>query len=240
MAPVKLRPFKSAYHVRQGNQLRLVCLAQRGYPPAHISWYVGNRLVDSEFLQEHPNEFRILHLQNQNQLIVTSSPNMPNQDTASSSYSESSSDKKKLVEINPIPLNRHQMQLTANGRGSWVEYRDLKSEKYAIETSEQQLKYLKQKLAQLMGSTQPQPSPSSNNNNNNNAEEDSSSSNTFQSQPMEGNRNLFVSAAQTSVSVLVINSLDIEKHTSRYACRATTRANTDEVTTVVRVQGKFR
>lgn len=250
MAPVKLRPFKSTYHVRQGNELRLVCFAQRGYPAAYISWYVGNRLVDKEFLDEHPNEFRILHLHNQNQLIGTylygsatianNNGDSSNQAGASSSSSTSSSssannnnvDKKKIVEINPIPLNRQQMQLTANGRGSWVEYRDFKNEKYAIETPEQQLKYLKQKLAQLMGLTASSSPLSSNN-----SEEDSSATSSSTSSSA-ADYNSHLSALQTSVSVLVINSLNIDKHTSRYACRATTRANTDEVTTVVRVQGK--
>lgn len=249
MAPVKLRPFKSTYHVRQGNELRLVCFAQRGYPAAHISWYVGNRLVDGDFLKEHQNEFRILNLQNQNQLIGTYSFTSTNEDdhsnqaapASASSPSLASSttnnhlDRRKIVEINPIPLNRQQMQLTANGHGSWVEYRDFKNEKYAIETPEQQLKYLKQKLAQLMGQ-----SVSSSLSSNNSEEEPSipTSITTTTTTSTAEHSNSYLSSLQTSVSVLVINSLNIDKHTSRYSCRATTRANTDEVTTVIRVQGK--
>lgn len=220
MAPVKLRPFKSAYHVRQGSQLRLICHAQRGYPSAHISWYVGNRLVDSEFLKQHPNEFRILHLQNQNQLTITSSPASSN-----SSPNENGDDgKRKLVEINPIPSTRQQMQMTTNGRGQWIEYRDLKNEKYAIDTYEQQLRYLQMKLAQLNGQSSFRSADST------------ATTNTASNSPPD--QTLGVSR-QSSVSVLVINTLNIEHHTSRFSCRATTRANTDEVTTVIRVQGKF-
>lgn len=251
MAPVKLRPFKSTYHVRQGNELRLVCFAQRGYPAPHISWYVGNRLVDGDFLKEHPNEFRILNLQNQNQLIgtysFTSSTNNEdyNSEQAASSTSTSSTtgassnqaDKKKIVEINPIPLNRQQMQLTANGRGSWVEYRDFKNEKYAIESPEQQLKYLRQKLAQLMGQNALSSSSGNNEQEDSSATATTTSSTSTPTTPEHSSS--YLSALQTSVSVLVINSLNIDKHTSRYACRATTRANTDEVTTVIRVQGKL-
>lgn len=214
LAPVKLRPFKSTYNVRQGNQLRLICQAQRGHPAAHISWYIGNRLVDNEFLREHADEFRIIQpsgqqaAQNRAQVIVTSSSN------ADGSSQQSGADKRRaVVEINPVPASRQQMQLTANGRGQWIEYRDLRNEKYAIETAEQQTKYLQLKLAQL-----------------------TSSSAATSSSSAQAGSNLDLS--QTSISVLVINSLNLEKHTSRYACRATTRANTDEVTTVIRVQGK--
>lgn len=219
LAPVKLRPFKSTYNVRQGNQLRLICQAQRGHPAAHISWYVGNRLVDNEFLREHADEFRIIQpsgqqaAQSRAQVIVTSSPS--NGDSSSQQWSSSGADKRRVVvEINPVPASRQQMQLTANGHGQWIEYRDPSAEKYAIETAEQQSKYLQLKLAQLTSSSAA-----------------TSSSSSAQASNLD--------LSQTSISVLVINSLNLEKHTSRYACRATTRANTDEVTTVIRVQGKY-
>lgn len=223
LAPVKLRPFKSTYHVRKGNQLRLVCQAQRGYPSAHISWYVGNRLVDNEFLKQHLNEYRVLHLQNQNQLTVTSSPS-----SSSSSTNEVGEDggKRKAVEINPVPSTRQQMQMTANGRGQWIEYRDLKNEKYAIDSHEQQLRYLQAKLAQLNGHSSFRTSSSPD------STTATSATSSLHSDPTQG---LW---SQSSISVLTINSLNIERHTSRYACRATTRANTDEVTTVIRVEGK--
>lgn len=226
VAPVKLRPFKSAYHVRQGNQLRLVCQVQRGYPAAHISWYVGNRLVDGDFLREHANEYAILQLHNHERLSVTSSSGIQaagSRDSYAANDQDTQQQQRRIVEINPIPSGRQQMQLTANGRGQWVEYREPTNEKYSIETRQQQLRYLQMKLAQLTGVSLagatgdgPQPEP-------------------VQAQSVTQQQQL---SQQASLSVLVINSLAAEQHTSRYACRATSRANTDEVTTVIRVKGE--
>jgi len=200
---------------------------------------VGNRLVDGDFLREHKHEYRVLHYQNQNQAIATSASRMDsseNQSDASSlrSQMQPPTDKRQIVEINPIPSSRLQMQLTANERGQWIEYHDFKSEKYAIETGEQELKYLQLKLAQLTGQTGPIPpvNPS--------RQDSGQATTTTTAIPMQANSNdpMLALLGQTGISVLVIRALDLSKHTSRYACRATTRANTDEVTTVVRVQGK--
>lgn len=236
LAPVKLRPFKSAYNVRQGNELRLVCQAQRGYPAAYISWFVGNQLVDEGFLREHSNEYRILQLQNENQLI-SGAQSETSQSTASDGGADepqetfgrgaSQADRRRIVEINPIPAGRQQMQLTTDGRGHWVEYRDTKDDKYAIESNEQQLRYLKLKLAQLTGLGPQQAGGGVAGG----QRPDSLASDGGQMSSMFG---------QTSISVLVIKSLNLERHSLRYACRATTRANTDEVTTLVRVQGKYQ
>lgn len=228
MVPVKLRPFKSTYHVRQGNQLRLTCMAQRGYPAAHMSWYAGNRLVDAEFLREHADEFRVLHLEHQNQLVVSysgggSGGGEPQSDNDRARSGRRQQERRRIVEINPIPSSRQQMALTSNGRGQWIEYRELGDEKYAIETSEQQHRYMQMKLAQLTGAAHHlAASPASGD----------------QLVAPSGQHDAATLFGQTSLSVLVINSLDLARHSSRYACRATTRANTDEVTTVIRVQGK--
>lgn len=211
MAPVKLRPFKSTYHVRQGNELRLICLAQRGYPEAQINWYIGNRLIDADYLRDHSNELKILNYQPASQ---TSPSQSSAYSSSASGSSEASLDKRQLVEINPIPVSKQQMQLTLNGRGSWVEYRDLANERYSIQTSDQQLAYLQFKLNQLTLAGQQQ----------------------FAISNSSGE--LLTGSNQAGISVLVINSLDVDKHNSRYACRATTRANTDEVTTVLKVQGE--
>lgn len=236
LAPVKLRPFKSTYHVRQGDQLRLICQTQRGFPAAHISWYVGNRLVDGEFLREHADEFRIIQqngspIRYQVPIVTSSSPASSSGEP--SGQSAPVNDKRRIVEINPVPASRQQMQLTANGRGQWIEYRDLRNEKYAIETGEQQSKYLQLKLAQLAGSSGASSSSAAST-----STPTTSSSSTFlASANFDQNQGSLMS--QTSLSILVINSLNLDKHTSRYACRATTRSNTDEVTTVIRVQGKY-
>lgn len=212
VAPVKLRPFRSAYHVRQGNQLRLLCQVQRGLPAAQVSWYVGNRLVDGDFLRDR-REFRVLQLRGQEQEqrapSVWSSVSQGQQQAAEASNQQDSG---RLVEINPIPAGRQQMQLTSNGQ--WVEFRELANEKYAIETPEQQLRYLQMKLGQLGGGSPPSPTS-----------------------PAGSNSGSSLSG-QASLSMLVVNNVQAERHTSRYACRATGRANTDEVTTVVRVKGE--
>lgn len=237
VAPVKLRPFKSAYHVRRGHQLRLVCQVQRGYPAAQISWYIGNQLVDGDFLRQHPNEYKILQLNNNGRLgqTVTSSIETPGNSAGPKQTSREPDETPKLVEINPIPSGRQQMQLTANGRGQWIDYRELGNEKYLVETREQQLRYLQMKLGQLTGTTTPSPGeagPAANNNQPGGQELAAMSSTTTATSGQVLLHN------QATLSVLVISSLDVEKHTSRYACRATSRANTDEVTTVIRVRGK--
>lgn len=229
MAPVKLRPFKGTYHVRKGNELRLICLAQRGYPEAQINWYIGNRLIDADYLRDHSGELKILNYQPQSSFAAASGSVYSGGAGAGQSVSSISSgsaeaalDRKQLVEINPIPISKHQMQLTLNGRGSWVEYRDLANERYSIQTSDQQLAYLQFKLNQL---TQQQQQPAGS------YATPATASNSSSSSDYSGSN-------QAGISVLVINSLDVERHNSRYACRATTRANTDEVTTVLKVQGK--
>ena len=233
LAPVKLRPFKSAYQLRSGDQLRLVCQLQRGYPQPQVSWYVGNRLVDSEFLREHAGQFRLLQFsgnsassgssaqQQQQQPQVLASPST----TSGGGEDEQQAD--RLVEINPIPLQRHQMQLTPMGRGSWVEFRELRGplalspEKLAIGTGEQRLRYMRFKLAQLTGQPQQQQQQASGSE----AEQASRAmSSSAQGQP-------------GALSILVVNKLEADKHSTRYSCRATSRANTDEVTTVLRVRG---
>lgn len=223
MAPVKLRPFKSTYHVREGNQLRLICQAQRGYPEAQISWYIGNRLIDHDFLKEQQNEIRILNLNsNSNQLLAGQQTiHQPIIDE------EASVDKRQIVEINPIPISRQQMQqLTTNGQGSWVEYKNIKSERYSIDTPELEQKYLQLKLVQLTNNGQQHLSGAALGGGQTTLNSPTGSSGTVLS--------------QTDLSILVINSVNIEKHSSRYACRATTRTNTDEVTTVIKVQGKCK
>lgn len=201
VAPVKLRPFKSAYTVRQGQQLRIACQAQRGFPAAQISWYVGNQLVDGDFLRARPDEFQVLQLSGGQLLRSGDQP---------------ASAARQLVEINPVPASRHQMQLTPHGRGQWLEYGQLPEDKrYAIETEPEQYSYMQMKLKQLTAT----------------GGAGSSGSQLVGS----GDAQL---GGQAALSVLAISSLDLDRHTTRFACRATGRANTDEVTTVVRVQGK--
>lgn len=230
MAPVRLRQFKSAYHVRAGNELRLVCLGQRGYPPAQLTWYVGNQLVDAAFLQAHSDDFRLLHLQtpsgggglssSSGSSYASAHADVPPLPASSGDISGEPLDRRYVVEVNPIPSARQQAQLQASGQaknGHWLEYRDISvaHERVPIETAEQQLRYLRQKLHQLTGAPGGSPgSPSG-------------------QRPAEPSQ-----LGQASISILVIKSLDVERHMSRYACRATTRANTDEVTTVIRVIGK--
>lgn len=228
IVPVKLRPFKSTYHVRRGSQLRLVCQVQRGYPQARLNWYAGNRLVDAEFLKEHAGQYKVLYLQNQNQVGAlvsgsdSSAPERPVEPPAENPADDSggiANSKPKIVEINPIPMGKLQLQLTQDGK--WVEYRDLDDEKAIIDTSDQQLRYMQQKFARLTGIN-------------------ISGSNLNQQQQSRAiNPDMLATLGQMSISVLVVDSLDIERDTMRYACRATNRANTDEVTTVIRVQGKF-
>lgn len=243
IAPVKLRPFKSTYHVRRGNQLRLVCQLQRGYPQAQLNWYVGNRLVDADFLKEHPaGRYKVLYLQNQNQVSQLVSSGGSSSSSSSSSVAtteqpaaaaaeESGADgqsdsgrTKTIVEINPIPIGKlaaQMQQLSGQQDGKWVEYRELDDEKWSIDTSGQQLRYMQQKFARLTGINI------------------SSGSGGNSNQPPRGlDADTLATLGQMSISLLVIDSLDIERDTMRYACRATNRANTDEVTTVIRVQGK--
>jgi len=253
LAPVKLRPFKSAYHVRAGDQLRLFCHAQRAYPEAQITWYIGNRALDADFLREHPNEFQLVHYQAPSGQAIgggaISAATVPGQQqqqqqqpVLSSAPVQLAADTERLVEINPIPAHRHQMQLTANGRGSWMEFRQLRGpnahsiQKYNIESNEQQAAYMRMKLAQLNGQNMAQQqaamfaeqlSPNNNNNPNNNE----------QLQQLQHQQQTHAGPS-SAISMLVINKLDPERHSSRYSCRATTRANTDEVTTVIKVKGK--
>lgn len=242
MAPVKLRPFKSTYHVREGNQLRLICQAQRGYPEAQISWYIGNRLIDNEFLKEQQNEIRILNLnspsnqQQQQQSTGSSASTTTTTTTQPIIDEEASIDKEQIVEINPIPISRQQMQqFTTNGQGSWIEYKNIKSERYSIDRPELEQKYLQLKLAQLTNYGQQH---FSNANSGSLLLSGSSSdlNNLGGSSRALGSSSSILS--QTDLSILVISSLNIDKHSSRYSCRATTRSNTDEVTTVIKVQGK--
>lgn len=231
LAPVKLRPFKSAYHVRAGDQMRLVCQLQRGYPQAQLSWYVGNRLVDGDFLREHQGEFRLLQYSNGPAAVQGAQQHTL---LATPSQAQGDGGTERLVEINPIPAQRQQMQLTANGRGSWMEFRDLRGpnalapENLAIESKEQQLRYMRAKLAQLTGQNLQGAMVAATSS----AAGDSSSASEQQGASPAA------PGWTSGISVLVVNKLDAEKHASRYSCRATTRANTDEVTTVIRVKGE--
>lgn len=218
IVPVKLRPFKSTYHVRKGNQLRLACQIQRGYPQAQLNWYAGNRLVDAGFLKEHASKYKILYLRNQNQVSALVSTSEPETSDSNARAEKEANGGPKIVEINPIPMGKVQMQLSQEGK--WVEYRELDDEKAAIDTSEQQLRYMRHKFARLTGIN-------------------ISGSTTYTaSQSRAIDADTLATLGQMSISVLVIESLDIEKDTMRYACRATNRANTDEVSTVIRVLGE--
>lgn len=229
IAPVRLRQFRSAYHVRAGNELRLVCLGQRGYPAALMSWYVGNQLVDAEFLSAHADEFRLIQLQtpagggglssSSGSSYAASMMDVPPLPASSSDISGEPLDRRYVVEVNPIPSGRLQAHLQASGQvraGQWVEYRDLAaaSERVPIETADQQLRYLRQKLHQLTSAG-------------------------YWAGQQAGRAPAPDPANQASISILVIKSLDVGRHMSRFACRATTRANTDEVTTIIRVIGKY-
>lgn len=236
IAPVKLRPFKSAYHVQESNELRIICQAQRGFPAAHISWYIGNRLVDAEFMRSNEDQIRVLHLQDpSNDSTRSMSPTMtsanwpyssPPSTSAGELANSGAQHERRIVEINPVPLSKQQMQLTKNGQ--WIEYHNFSEERYNIGSKEQQISYLKAKLSQLTGSlgrsnVPDAPTPLA--------------AHSRQAQA-SGDPNLALQY-QTAISVLVIRSLNITRHSSRYACRATTRANTDEVTTVIRVSGEY-
>lgn len=232
-APVRLRPFKSAYNVRQGNEVRLICHAARGYPTPHITWFVGNKLVDDEFLRAHSGQFRVLHHRASSGIsasLAQEAPASPAQKSADNDNNNNDSDdpkQRRIVEIHPAPANKHGAPTSGSG-GLWVEYREPSNEKYAIDTSEQRRKYLVSKLAQLANPNASSSSSSSASSQRANAAAASSAGQ--QDTPL---------SSQASLSVLVINSAQIEQHTARYACRATTRANTEEVTTVLRVQGKL-
>lgn len=227
IAPVRLRQFRSAYHVRVGNELRLVCLGQRGYPAAQLTWYVGNQLVDADFLSSHADEFRLIQLQtpagsaglssSSGSSYAANMADLPPLPASSSDISGEPLDRRYVVEVNPMPSGRLLGQLQASGQvraGQWLEYRDLAaaSERVPIETAEQQLTYLRQKLHQLTG--------------------------TGSAAQQAGRTPSIADPSTSGISILVIRSLDVERHMSRFACRATTRANTDEVTTIIRVIGK--
>lgn len=47
-----------------------------------------------------------------------------------------------------------------------------------------------------------------------------------------------ISSTPLIQSTLVVRDLDIDKHTSRYACRAQNRVSSDEVSTMIRIQGE--
>lgn len=206
ITPTRLRPFpRSVLHLRQGHELRLACIGTRGYPNAIINWYIGNRLVDAEFLQQQPNEYRILQLVSGSQMVTLA--------TGSSSIQQqpNNNNNKRIVEVNPISFSRERELYDL------IDYHDTQDERMAIETSEQQLKYMKFKLAQLTNQLYSQSSSSA----------DGSAANS--DNPL---------MSHASLSILIINSLDVERDSSRIACRAVTRANVDEVTTVIKVQSK--
>lgn len=260
-APTRLRPFgRSVFHVRDSNELRVACLASNGHPAPIINWYIGNRLIDEEYLRQNWDEIQILQLTSRpvlaggiqtttntyrigppiqqatkmEQLLILGSYRRANGTSSSANEEEGAGGggELQIIEINPIQLTDPQTsdsqdsssssssasaQLN-NGPSNWINYRKFSDERMSIENREQQMSYLRMKLDQLSGNNYNPFSldtiPKQNNNNH------------HHQSPM-------------MVSVLVISSLDIERHSSRIACRATTRVNTDEVTTVIKVQSKY-
>lgn len=224
MIPVKLRPFKSSYAVREGNELRIACQAQFGYPAPAISWFVGNRLVDEQFANEQNGKIQVLTYSGiglfNSVLAVTNDSSELIQSQEFSSSLQQSNTNKLIVEINPVPASKHLLSQTTNS-GAWLEYKDAKNEKNSLDSQEKRRQYVKTKLFVLANSV--------------------SGHQTFKKTPnqvagtFENSDNI---PLQASVSILVINSLIADKHSSRFACRATNRVNTDEVTTVIKVQSK--
>lgn len=228
VTPTRLRPFaRSVFHARQASQLRLACLAQGGYPTPLIQWYIGNRLVDQDYLLS--NEIGILQLKSTNvaQLVALGAR-------------LNSTRQQQIVEINPIParnlpINQHQRGVSSRQQQqqqqqpfNWVDYHEASDERFSLESSELQLRYAQFKLAQLMALVTPTPLVPGN--------------------PAIGEQvasSLQQAAAASSsssqanlLSILVVPALHLERHSARFACRAVTRVNTDEVTSVVKVLSK--
>lgn len=153
-----------------------------------------------------------------------------NANQSNGASSQTSNSGKQIVEVNPISPSRE-----APGSVDFVAYYDSQDERLAIESYGQQLQYMKSKLVQLTNGFYSTSAAAA-----------MAAAGASNLDGQSGSQNGDVSStsdislvSQTSLSILIINSLDIERHSSRIACRATTRANTEEVTTVVKVQSEY-
>lgn len=218
--------------------MRIACLAQGGFPSPLIEWYIGNRLVDEDYL--HSSDVRILQLKSTS---VT-------QLVALGANKTTTSKPQQIVEINPIPSRNsmanpnHHQQLRASIRQqqhqshlqqqqlNWVDYRDGSDERLALESGEQQLRYAQFKMAQLMSLGSPAPLVPGN------AAIGEQLASSLQQASAAAASTSSQSSQPNLLSILVIQSLELERHSARIACRAVTRVNTDEVTTVVKVLSK--